>query len=420
MKHLVKMTAMAAVALSVAFTSCDDDDDDDAPTTGAQTKSGIITEDETWTSNNIYTLQGKVVIDGGATLTIQPGTIIKGASGEGVNASALVIAQGAKIMAQGTADKPIIFTSAGDGITVGQKESTLNRDVNELWGGLVILGNAPISAGDGDDVANIEGIPAEEGYGAYGGAVPTDNSGTLQYVSIRHGGADIADGNELNALTLGGVGTGTTIENVEIYATLDDGIEFFGGTVNVTNALVYFQGDDGIDIDQNYSGTVNNFAVIHGDGISTDEGLEIDGPEGTLSDGLFTLSNGTVKTVGTEGSAGDFKSKAQGTVTNVKFEGYATSTIKVRASYQNDCQDTKTDSWTYLTDATPTLVFNNNMFDAVSVYTGSKNDDESADCAVPATDQTAAEQAVGTQANGSAGADMSVFTWTNAGLKGQL
>src|SRR5690606_12649797 len=112
---------------------------------------------------------------------------------------------------------------------------------------------------------------------------------------------------------------------------LDDGIECFGGTVNVSNALVYFQGDDGLDLDQNYSGTISNFAVIHGDGIGTDEGLEIDGPEGsTHTNGLFTLSNGLVKGIGNDGSPADFKSKAQGNINNVTFDYANGSPIKIR------------------------------------------------------------------------------------------
>ena len=135
----------------------------------------------------------------------------------------------------------------------------------------------------------------------------------MAYISIRHGGALIGAGNEINGLTLGGVGSGTSISNIEVVANLDDGVEFFGGTVNATNILVGWQGDDGIDIDMNYAGMVSNFVVINGS--NSDEALEIDGPEGTTyTDGMFTLKNGIATDYLGGNSNGDFKSKAQGTI----------------------------------------------------------------------------------------------------------
>ncbi len=383
-------------------------------------KSGSITSSETWTSNNIYELEGKVVVESGATLTIEAGTIVKGQEGQETNASALIVAKGGKLMAIGTAADPIIFTSILDNIEFGHKVgSNLTKTDNQKWGGIVILGNAPVGTENGDTEGNIEGIPADAGYGKYGGSVAADNSGTLTYVSIRHGGITIGEGNELNGLTLGGVGSGTIISNIEVYATLDDGIECFGGTVNISNALVFYQGDDGIDLDQNYSGTIENFAVIHGDGIETDEGLEIDGPEGsTNTTGLFTLKNGLVKTQGIEGSAGDFKSKAQGTIQNVTFT-YPSAKVKVRASYQNDCADSKTDAFTHLTDANPTLVFTNTKFDVVSVYTSSTDNANANDCTVFTADQTAAEALI-TSGSGSTINPVSLFSWTAARINNEL
>ena len=118
-----------------------------------------------------------------------------------------------------------------DNITYDQKVGTnLKKTDNEKWGGVVILGKAKSSTENGDTEGNIEGIPASDGYGKYGGADDADNSGIMSYVSIRPGGISIGEGNELNALTLGGVGNGTKISNIEIYATLDDGIECFGGS----------------------------------------------------------------------------------------------------------------------------------------------------------------------------------------------
>jgi len=397
-------------------------------TTSNVVKTGGITADETWTSDNVYQLNGRVFVDNGATLTIEAGTIIKGAEGTGNNASALIVARGSKIVANGTATAPIIFTSILDNIQPGELAGT-NLDENDAgkWGGIIILGNAPTSADAGDTETQIEGIPATEIYGAYGGNDAADNSGTLNYVSIRHGGALIGAGNEINGLTLGGVGNGTVINNVEVIANLDDGIEFFGGTVNVNNALVGYQGDDGIDIDMNYSGTVNNFFVLGG--VSSDEGLEIDGPEGsTYTNGLFTLSNGTVSSVTGDGSASEYKSKAQGTVNNVVFSGYASNAMKFRAAFDDvvACTD-KADAYLYLTQASPILNFTScevvgatDLAAAVSVFNGT----DGADACVDATYETTAEAAVatGTSLVGSVtvGGNAADFAWTWAAVKGKL
>ncbi len=242
---------------------------------------------------------------------------MKGSPGTGSLASALIIARGSKINAQGTATDPIIFTSTSDNIDCGQTAGTnLNGGNRGLWGGLIILGNAPCSfAGDVTEL-QIEGIPADDTFGLYGGSNPTDNSGTLQYVSIRHGGALIGEGNEINGLTLGGVGSGTTIDNVEVVANVDDGIEFFGGTVNATNLLIWEQGDDAIDIDQAYAGTISNVVVALGP--ASDHALEIDGPEGSAA-GAFVLENVTL--IGDadtpDGEYADYRKAATGTTRNV-------------------------------------------------------------------------------------------------------
>src|SRR5690606_2619387 len=139
--------------------------------------------------------------------------------------------------------------------------------------------------------------------GLYGGTNAADNSGVIKYVSIRHGGANIGEGNEINGLTLGGVGSGTVVEYVEVIANQDDGVEFFGGSVNASNIVVWNAGDDAIDTDQAWSGTLNNFAIICGG--DTDHALEVDGPEGTLLAG-HTVQNGTIS--GADASElGDFR-----------------------------------------------------------------------------------------------------------------
>ena len=237
-----------------------------------------IDSNTTWYSDSIYTLQGRISVINGATLTIEPGCLIKAESGIGAVASSLVIARGSKIMAEGTPNAPIIFTSVIDSIQPGQIISpNLDEDVQGLWGGVVILGYAPISAASVP--LQIEGIPSSDASGLYGGTDSTDNSGVFSYVSIRHGGTNIGQGNELNGLTLGGVGNMTQVDNVEVVANQDDGIEFFGGCVDAENLLVWAHGDDGLDVDQGYSGWVTNYVVIKGE--NSDHSLEIDGGEGT-------------------------------------------------------------------------------------------------------------------------------------------
>lgn len=269
-----------------------------------------ISEDTTWETGKIYTLGNRISVLSGVILTIEPGVVIKGEAGSGANATALVIARGAKIMAEGTASEPIIFTTIADEIEPGDIASpNLDPSLNGLWGGLIVLGYAPISA-DAESV-QIEGIPPSDQNGLYGGTDAADNSGVIKYISIRHGGANIGEGNEINGLTLGGVGSGTTIENVEIVSNQDDGIEWFGGAVNVSNVVVWNTGDDAIDTDQGWSGTLDNFAIIN----PGDECFELDGGEGTFSN-MHTIMNGTVYAGEAEGLADlDDKDEA-GTVGN--------------------------------------------------------------------------------------------------------
>lgn len=363
------------------------------PPTPVIVVSGVI-ETQTWTASNIYELAGRVIVKDGATLTIEAGTLIKGRIGSGINASVLMVARGGKLNAMGTAALPIIMTTVLDNIEAGQSSGTnLTEDDRGKWGGLVILGKAPISVAGGATEAQIEGVPASETLGLYGGSDLADNSGTIQYVSIRHGGAVIAEGSEINGLTLGGVGNLTTINNIEVYANVDDGIELFGGSANVTNLLIAYQGDDGIDIDQAYTGTVDGFLVVHGG--DTDEGLEIDGPEGTVNTAdRFTLKNGTLKgdplKTGDVSSLADFKSKAQGTVENVIFTGYtAGKKIKIAASYASLCAAGSTNAYSNLIN--DLLVFTTVQFTGFVVDVYSASVDNCAEANVPAADQTAAE-----------------------------
>ncbi|MDZ7806491.1 MAG: hypothetical protein U5K71_05205 [Gracilimonas sp.] len=256
-----------------------------------------ITSDTIWRDGKTYILGGRIAVEAGATLEIEPGVIVKGEAGSQSNATALLIARDATIIANGTETQPIIFTSVADEITPEDIDAgnfgspNLDPDINGLWGGVLVLGNAPISASNtnGDDVTEtqIEGIPASDTNGLYGGNSPNESSGSLTYISIRHGGANIGEGNEINGLSLGGVGSGTVVENIEVVANQDDGVEWFGGTVNVTNVLVWNSGDDGIDTDQAWSGNVDNIVIVSPGGSA----FELDGPDGTFTSTGHNISD---------------------------------------------------------------------------------------------------------------------------------
>lgn len=318
---------------STFFTSCSKDSTTDpiAPIVTPPTPetsmviTGNITASTTWTKDKVYILNGRVIVTAG-TLTIEAGTVIKGRAGINSNSSTLIIARGAKIDAQGTSTLPIIFTAEADAIVSGQIESpNLDPTQGGMWGGVVLLGYAPVSDLAGGANGQLEGVPASVLEGVYGGTDAADNSGILKYVSIRHGGTVYQAGKEINGLTLCGVGSGTVINHIEIISTLDDGIEFFGGSVNVTDVICYKGGDDGLDIDQSYSGTISNFVIFQSYGQGGDKAFEIDGPENAINpSGKFTITNGYVVSNGVNPFYAHFKEGAQGTFKNVYFTGFPT------------------------------------------------------------------------------------------------
>lgn len=370
-------------------------------------KSGLIEADENWTSNCIYVLNNKVVVPAGITLTIEPGTIIKGTSGTGSLASALVVARGGTLLAAGTVDQPIVMTSIADNITIGESNGT-NLDQNDrgLWGGLIVLGNAPCSFSGDVAALQIEGIPAEDTWGLYGGSDSDDNSGIFKYISIRHGGALIGEGNEINGLTLGGVGAGTEIDNIEVVANVDDGIEFFGGTVDASNLLVWAQGDDAIDIDQAYSGTIDNVVVHLGD--ISDHAFEIDGPEGTAV-GSFTLQNASIfgNAITENGEYADYRSNAMGTTTGVFASGFPEGKD---VELDNDGVATNYNSEALVFGAWD-IVLPSGVTDVTSVFVNKAEN-------VSVTGFGSEATAVDSQ--GSNGADTSAFSWTYSNIKAGL
>ncbi|MCU0402461.1 MAG: hypothetical protein MUE75_15895 [Algoriphagus sp.] len=254
---------------------------------------GNITSNTTWVTGKTYILTSRIAVTAGNTLTIQPGVVVKGEAGTGPNATALIIARGAKIEAVGTPTQPIIFTSIADEIQPGQIASpNLEPTLKGLWGGLLVLGRARGSFGGNVSEVQIEGIPPSDSNGLFGGTNDADDSGTLKYISIRHGGASIAEGNEINGLTLGSVGSNTEVEFIEIVGNSDDGIEIFGGTVNVKNLVLWNNDDDSVDADMAWNGTLDNFIVVVANG--GDKCFELDGPEGAYINGNYKIKNGSV------------------------------------------------------------------------------------------------------------------------------
>lgn len=233
----------------------------------------IISGPRTLYKDSIYLLDGKTWVING-TLTIEPGTVIRGVKKTlAADASALIITRTAAISAPGTASCPIIFTSNEAAPAPGD------------WGGLVILGDAPILTSSGGTSAQIEGIdppgvPSGIDF-TYGGSTASDNSGILQYIRIEYAGAVIEEGNELNGLTLGGVGCGTTIDHIQVLRGADDGIEIFGGDVNAKYLFSYSNNDDQFDFDFGYKGnleflvSITNPSVVYA--ASNSNGFEIDG-----------------------------------------------------------------------------------------------------------------------------------------------
>lgn len=214
------------------------------PTSDVVEVSGDIKTSTTWTADKIYLLKGFVYVTDAATLTIEPGTIIKG---DKATKGTLVITRGARIEAVGTVDKPIVFTSnlAAGGRSSGD------------WGGVILLGKAPVNP---TATPNIEGGLDPKGdpakYIQYGGTDANDNSGTLKYVRIEYAGIPFSPDNEINGLTMGGVGAGTTLDYIEVYRSGDDSYEWFGGTVTAKHLLSIGAQDDDFDTDFGFSGKV--------------------------------------------------------------------------------------------------------------------------------------------------------------------
>ena len=327
-------------------------------TVGECRLAGSITSDLTLTNDNVYFLDGRVTVGNGnckltsvstcengdtvlsATLTIEPGTEIKGLpSDDAQTAAVLEVTRGSKIMADGRADAPIVFSSAKDDDYTGAGE----------WGGVQLSGYAPHNKCD-TDPCNVEGEGAAN---FVGGNDVDDSSGIMRYVVITEGGTEISSGDEINGLSLNAVGAGTTLEYIQIHDNLDDGVEYYGGSVHTKYLVVTGAGDDSVDWDEGYQGNLQ-YVIVRQTDNSRGEAFEMD-TEGTLEFlSKPTLSNVTVIAGGQSednSAAMNFKKSTGGFFHNtvVTVDPDAASTISECAIIQGGAED----------NVGTSLVFNN-------------------------------------------------------------
>lgn len=304
--------------------------------TATESVSGTIQESTTWTADKRYVLNDFVGVAAPAVLTIEPGTVIYGGDGR----ATLFIQRGAKILADGTERRPIIFTSPQ---RVGARAQT-------DWGSLVLFGRAPINVQGG--FAYMEGVPSEEAY-AYGGNDPADSSGIVRYVRLEFGGFAISTGREINGLTLAGVGTGTVVDHVQVLHNADDGFEFFGGTVNAKHLLGVGYADDGLDFDFGYTGSVQFAALIKRDNDESDGNIITESDNNGEGTGATPLTSPTVYNVTglRVGSAANgnygavIRRNSAGTYRNIIVHGSKNAPVNLRDSATDNNANSGALSW---------------------------------------------------------------------------
>jgi hypothetical protein len=280
-RESIGRTAIAGLMMGSALIGCDSDSTGPNPPTQPNLEPTVISaniiSDRTLHADTVYTLRGYVRVSNGATLRIEPGTRIEG--DYDVFASSLFIERGAKIIAEGTADAPIVFTS----------QRPAGQRAPGDWGGLVLIGNgiinrtAPVILEGTENFTSVEGGPVNYA----GGSDNADSSGSLKYVRIEFAGHEVATNAELNSLTMAAVGSGTTIEHVQVLAGLDDGFEWFGGAVDAKYLVSYESGDDHFDASEGYSGRVQHMIAFQSKTLvpRQDAGSVASDPQGIENDG---------------------------------------------------------------------------------------------------------------------------------------
>ncbi|SHJ31813.1 multidrug transporter [Aquimarina spongiae] len=272
---------------------------------------GTLTEDLTLVTGTEYSLNSALIVPEGFTLTVEPGVVVRAATGSDVY---IAVLQGGTINAEGTSSNPIVFTSATTTPNPGD------------WGGLIILGRAPINSvvgGDATSTSEIGGLP-------YGGSAVNDNSGILRYVRIEYSGGAADAASENNGFSFYAVGNGTTIEFIQAFEGADDGVEFFGGTVDASFISVVGAQDDSVDWTEGFTGTLTNVYIEHRQ--SHDKGIEGDGFNtdiGNNSNPVFwsapTVRNLTINGIGSsnENEAIRLRAGTRATFVNVSLQGFA-------------------------------------------------------------------------------------------------
>jgi len=289
-KSILSILMVVALVMPFMLTSCSKDDDGIVTppvVVGSESLSGSITDSKTLNPSVTYILDGPLLVEEGGVLTIPAGTTIEAKKGF---SSYILVLQGGRINANGTADRPVTMTSGEANPEQGD------------WGGLIINGRAPLTRGE-DGRSQTSSTEINSAY-YYGGEIENDNSGSLTYLILAYTGARNSADVEHNGLTLNGVGNGTTIENIYIPHGADDGVEFFGGSVNVKNLLVVNSDDDMFDVTQGWNGTLENCYGIWEAGFASTEadprGVEADGnhdgnyPTHTRQSD-FTIKNMTIE-----------------------------------------------------------------------------------------------------------------------------
>ncbi|WP_372847227.1 hypothetical protein [Pontiella sp.] len=293
-KHFIIATALLGAGIAAQAANVDVTSD--------------IATSTTWTKDNVYNLTKQIYVRAGATLTIQEGTLVQSTTGVG---GSLAVSRGAKIYVNGTKDDPVIMTSTSDTLT------EWHEGCNE-WGNLTLMGRGLIGASSdsvrdrgtntktptGLNVVQMEGLTDDSVNDTYyGGNDDNDDSGSISYLSLRYGGKVVGLANELNGLSLGAIGRETDIHHVEIMNNVDDGIEIWGGTVNLKYLNIWNVGDDSLDIDQGYRGKIQFGLIVQGYSTDGSQGsglgdncIEIDGAEDSDAQPVTTtkIANFTV------------------------------------------------------------------------------------------------------------------------------
>lgn len=410
--------------------------------------SGELTTGATLTCANTYILDKRVFVPSGQTITIAPGSLIKGNSGTAANATALIISRGADIYANGSESCPIVFTAAADPM-----DGTYSIGNHGQWGGVVVLGtatnnltvaaNGPFVVGGasgklavGDGLGVVEGFQADIPGLRFGalqsGSVAgesitafddNDNSGVMRYVSIRHSGAVLVTGGEINGLTLGSVGRGTTIEHIEIVSCADDNIELFGGSVNLKYITTLFGNDDALDWDLGWNGNCQYFFSMKTDtdtSVDSDNGIEADADDNksnnlrrshpVVYNATFIGNNKTVTSADNSGMAGIWaKELTEGEIYNSVFANFREGFNLVKSLGAGRSYAAGGESWHNWT----------NIPGGASATTGNESQslkvvcNTFVGCTYPFTIGAGTSDASASAANQTSGADYTQFTVTD-------